>query len=654
MSERPPLPAEGELSTVLHALLASAPWGFAILDFELRFVFINDTLAAITELSGTDLTGRSLAEVAPELAKQWEPILRRVLDAGEPLLNREVSAEAPTPAGEPCHWLVSCSLARGPSGHALGVGIAVADISEQKRAENALRFVQNYAPCLLWYSVVEESTETASGYRWIVHAFEDEAAQRFLPLDIPPERRYRDAWHFSRPPEDRQRATETYVAALKAGREHYAQEFRCLRQDGELRWIHEQVHVEPLDAGRWHFVGVCTDITEQKRLEEELRRKADDLVRADQSKDEVLARLAHELRNPLAPILNAVGVLKRVGSEEPLSIRAWEIIERQVRHQARLIDDLLDISRITRGKITLRPERLDLVRLVRDTTEDRRSLLEAEDRDLVLQLPGDPLWVEGDPTRLAQVVGNLLDNAAKFTNPGGCITVSVAQSGDEARTAEIRVRDSGIGIEPEILPHVFDTFAQADRTLERSSGGLGLGLALVKGLVALHGGEAQAESDGIGCGAEFTVRLPAIAAPDAGGPAPVHRRSAGPLRVLIVEDHRDAAESLRDLLELSGCTVQVAYSGRRGVETARQFRPDVVLCDLGLPELNGYEVAAALRADPTTATARLIALSGYGREEDQLRCRQAGFDLHLTKPVDFAELERLLEPEPGGSLTGRL
>jgi signal transduction histidine kinase/ActR/RegA family two-component response regulator len=527
------------------------------------------------------------------------------------------------------------------------VGIAVADITQQKRAENALRFVQSSAPCLLWHAVVEEDATRPVGYRWTVHVFDEEAGERFLPLEIAPGKSYRDAWDFSRPAEDRQAGRQTYVAALKSGQPRYQQEFRSRRRDGEMRWIHEQVHIEPLDAGRWHFVGVCTDITEQKRLEDELRRKADELIRADQSKDEFLAMLAHELRNPLAPILNAVGVLKRLGSDEPISRRAWEIIERQVRHQARLIDDLLDISRITRGKISLRPERLDLVRLVRDTAEDRRTLLEADGRALALQLPDTPVWVEGDPTRLSQVVGNLLDNAAKFTDPGGHIAVTVAA---EVEFAVIRVRDTGIGIDPEILPHVFDTFSQADRTLERSSGGLGLGLALVKGLVALHGGEAVAASEGVGRGCEFTVRLPLVASPEALGRAADPCRGAGPARVLVVEDHRDAAETLRELLELSGCTVEVAYTGRRGVEAARRFRPDVVLCDLGLPEMNGYEVAAALRADPTTAAARLIALSGYGREEDVLRCRQAGFDLHLTKPVEFAALERLLEaPPPSGA-----
>jgi signal transduction histidine kinase/ActR/RegA family two-component response regulator len=441
-------------------------------------------------------------------------------------------------------------------------------------------------------------------------------------------------------------------------------------------------------------------VSERKRLEEALRQRAEALARADRAKDQFLAMLAHELRNPLAPILHAIELLEQLGAPEPPLIRAREIIHRQVSHQAHLLDDLLNVSRIARGKIVLRCERLDLVPLIRSTVEDHRSLLEAAGLTLVLQLPESAVWVEGDPIRLAQVVGNLLQNAAKFTDPGGQVTVSLSLAGDgKDRTTETRrhgginlspqppprsgegepgsdagpgedrhpsplrggaggevnppriallfVRDTGIGIEPEMLSQVFDLFAQADRTLDRSRGGLGLGLALVKGLVELHGGDVRAESEGLGRGATFTVRLPIRPAPPATARiAAPSNLSGGPIRILIVEDNRDTAETLRDLLELSGCTVAVAYSGAEGVEAARQLRPEVVLCDLGLPGMDGYQVAAALRQDPDLAGARLIAISGYGQEEDQLRAREAGFDLHLTKPVEFAELRRLLEVAP--------
>ena len=393
---------------------------------------------------------------------------------------------------------------------------------------------------------------------------------------------------------------------------------------------------------------------------------------AGRQKDEFLAMLAHELRNPLGPIRNAVQLLKQLGPAEPRFIRAREIIERQIKQQARLLDDLLDVSRITQGKINLRPVRLDLVPLVRDTAEDARSGIESAGLTLELTLPEAPQWVDGDPTRLAQIVTNLLNNAAKFTDPGGTVGIQVFRSGTRAagdgvqvptKTASpltwpvlntripehlntqvaIVVRDTGIGIEPEMLPRVFEAFAQADRSLDRSRGGLGLGLALVKRLVELHGGQVWAESQGVGQGAAFILTFPtAVAAQEPRVPSRP-AMSTGPIRVLIVEDNRDSAESLRDLLELSGCAVALAHSGSEALGAARQFRPEVILCDLGLPGMNGYQVAAQIREDPSLNNTQLIAVSGYGQEEDQQRSREAGFDRHLTKPVEFDELQRLLE-----------
>jgi signal transduction histidine kinase len=281
-------------------------------------------------------------------------------------------------------------------------------------------------------------------------------------------------------------------------------------------------------------VALAQEAQERQKLEEALQQRAEELGQADRAKDQFLAMLAHELRNPLAPIRNAIELLKlqQGAAPEPHLIRAREIIERQVGHQARLIDDLLDVSRISRGKIRLSQEQIDLVRLVRDTGEDCRSVLEAAGLRLFLQLPEEPVWVEGDPTRLAQVVGNLLQNAAKFTDPGGRVTLQVVAE-PEGQRATITVCDTGIGIEAAVLPHIFETFAQANRSLDRSRGGLGLGLALVKGLVELHGGAVQAESAGAGCGAVFTLRLPLYSGTGAPASPPPAAVTMGPLRILI-------------------------------------------------------------------------------------------------------------------------
>jgi PAS domain S-box-containing protein len=362
---------------------------------------------------------------------------------------------------------------------------------------------------------------------------------------------------------------------------------------------------------------------------------------ADRRKDEFLAMLSHELRNPLAPIRNAVAVLRLRGADAETVAWAREIVERQSAHLARLVDDLLDASRLTRRKVRLRQERLDLGALVRTTCDDHRGDLEAAGLALEVEAPAGPVWVSGDRTRLAQVLGNLLANAAKFTDRGGRATVRLAAAGDRAAVA---VSDTGVGVDPAMLPRLFEAFSQADRSLERSQGGLGLGLALVKGLVELHGGGVRADSAGPGRGATFTFWLPLDAEPPAAPTPRPDGEAAAPARrrVLIVEDNVDAADSLRMLLEMAGHEVAVAYTGVAGLEAARARRPDVVLCDLGLPGLTGYEVARALRQGVETAGVRLIAVSGYGRDEDQRRARESGFDEVLVKPVSPAVLERLL------------
>lgn len=426
-------------------------------------------------------------------------------------------------------------------------------------------------------------------------------------------------------------------------------ERRGLRKDGTELPV--EISLSPLETEEGILViSAIRDVTERKQLEGALRQRAEELAEADRRKDQFLAMLAHELRNPLGAIVNALHILRMRHTDDPAQQRARNVLERQVQHQARIVDDLLDVSRITRGKIELRRERLDLARLIRETAEDHRNAMEAAGLTLTLALPKGPIWVMGDPDRLAQILSNLLNNANKFTDPGGRVAVQMSPDPDGPLMA-ITVLDTGIGISPEMLPHLFETFMQADRSLDRSQGGLGLGLALVKGLVELHGGTVRADSEGPGHGSEFTFRLPLVCEPVGPREAPAPAISAEEhLRILVVEDNRDAAETLRDILEMFGHEVEVAYSGPAGVEAARQFRPEVVLCDLGLPGMDGYAVATELRRDPSTASAGIIAISGYGQEEDRRRSQEAGFDLHLTKPVDPAELQRLLVDTPANKL----
>ena len=358
-------------------------------------------------------------------------------------------------------------------------------------------------------------------------------------------------------------------------------------------------------------------------------------------KTQFLAMLAHELRNPLAPIRTATEILGLVEPAGDALVQARDIISRQAAHLSHLVDDLLDVSRLARGKILLRKQPVDLVRLVRDTTGDYHDLLSERSLRLTVDLPDRPVPVLGDATRLSQIIGNLLHNASKFTDPGGQVGVELRASGNSAVLA---VRDSGIGMEPEMLSRVFDAFTQVDGSLDRARGGLGLGLALVRGLIELHDGEVRAESAGLGLGTRMVIRLPLIGA-EAVPADPPATAIASPLanRVLVIEDNADAAESMRILLAMTGHEVQIAHAGLAGLEAARWFHPQIVVCDIGLPGgMDGYDVARAMRRDRTLASIRLIALSGYGQEEDRRRSRQAGFDDHLIKPVEFAELRRLL------------
>jgi PAS domain S-box-containing protein len=380
------------------------------------------------------------------------------------------------------------------------------------------------------------------------------------------------------------------------------------------------------------FAVLFVDVTARKRSEERL-------AEADRRKSEFIALLSHELRNPLAPIRSALFLLDHADCDPERAGRARAVIERQVDHLARLVDDLLDVTRIGSGKIELRRTRVDLGALARRVCEDHRPLFERGGVALRCEVAHAPVWVDADTTRLAQVIGNLVQNSAKFTHRGGTTWVAVA--GREGH-AELRVRDDGIGMEPGLLARLFEPFTQGDRTLARTSGGLGLGLALVKGLVDLHGGTVRAQSAGPGRGAQIVVELP-LANPGVAPEAPSAEAAVAGLEIVVIEDNADAGETLVEVLRIEGHRAQLALDGRSGIALVRRVRPDVVLCDLGLPDLDGYEVARTLRAEPALARTMLFALSGYAQPEDRDRAAEAGFDAHLAKPAPVEELRRILE-----------
>ena len=391
---------------------------------------------------------------------------------------------------------------------------------------------------------------------------------------------------------------------------------------------------------RRHQYDIRDALVERKRAAEELARQASKLREADHRKDEFLATLAHELRNPLAPVRTGLEVLKRAPSS-PAASRAREMMGRQVRHMVRLIDDLLDISRITLGKVTLKRERLALRTVIEAAIETSRPSIDAGHHTLQVSIPAEPIWVDADSTRLAQVLDNLLNNAAKYTPVGGDIDVTAGLEGD---TAFVRVKDNGIGIAPESISEAFELFSQLNRRQERHQGGLGIGLALVKKLMDMHGGSITAESEGTGRGSVFTIRLPALsaAANAAAAVGAKEHLAAEPRRILVVDDNVDAAESLADLLESMGQQTRTAHSGPAALQAALDFRPDLVLLDIGLPGLSGYEVARRFRADETLATVTLVAVTGWGTEEDQRKATEAGFDIHLTKPIEMTDIDRVL------------
>jgi PAS domain S-box-containing protein len=449
-----------------------------------------------------------------------------------------------------------------------------------------------------------------------------EAVGRSITLIIPPERQ-----------------DEERTILDRIGRGERIQHFETVRVAKDGRRIDISLTVSPLLDDEDHVIGaskVARDITEKKRVEAALRE-------ADRRKDEFLATLAHELRNPLAPLRNGLQILRLAQGDAGTVAQVRDMMDRQLAHMVRLIDDLLDIARIGQNKIELRRARVPLAAIINSAVETARPSIEAQGHELTVSLGDEPLFVDADLTRLAQVFANLLTNSAKFTPPSGRIRITADRQSDDI---VVTVRDTGIGIPREALPRIFDMFAQVDGSIERSTGGLGIGLALVKGLTEMHGGVVTAKSDGPGKGSAFTVRLPALLpgtlAASARAAEEIERAAGSGRRILVVDDNRDAAISLARLLQLLGHDVHTAHDGTQAFDSANEFRPDVILMDVGMPGESGYGATRRIREQPWGRRTQIIALTGWGQADDRMRSREAGCNGHLVKPVSVSELEKML------------
>jgi PAS domain S-box-containing protein len=511
-------------------------------------------------------------------------------------------------------WIEAWSLpSRQPDGSVLWHGYTT-DVTERMRAQEALReterryyrFFQN----LLELVGIHEAVRAPGGeiVDWVVRDVNEPGAALLGKA-----REHVIGRRFSELMPDIGRVVTTRWPDVLATGRAIQYEFVLFER---VLWI----SVARMDVDT--VAAVADDITERKRAEEALRE-------ADRRKSEFLAILSHELRNPLAPIRTAIHLLEQAGPGSDQAKRAQAVIRRQTEHLARLVDDLLDVTRFSRGKIELQRARIDLGDVVQRTCDDLHVLFEARGIALRIDMPTEPVWVDADATRMVQVVGNVLQNAAKFSREGGSVALGLSVGGGRA---ELRVRDDGIGVPPDLMARLFEPFVQADSSLARTRGGLGLGLALVKGLVELHGGSVSAHSEGIDRGTEVVLRLPLAAAP--GRPRPeATPRPARPAVVLVIEDNVDAATTLAEVLESMGHHVHVATDGRTGLARARELRPEIILCDIGLPDVDGYEIARQLRRDAAFRSTRLVAVSGYAQPDDRRRALDAGFDAHVAKPA---------------------
>jgi PAS domain S-box-containing protein len=611
----------------LRVTLASINDAVISTDADGRVTFMNGVAEALTGWSQAEAQGRPLPEVFPAVNDRTRQpaadLAARALEegatvaAGPALLPARGGPERPIEA--------SAAPMRDESGACVGTVLVFRDVSERKRAEEArarlAAIVESSEDAIVSKTLDGVIQSWNAGAQRLFGYTSAEAVGKSITLIIPPER-----------------LDEERIILERLCRGERIEHFETVRVTRDGRRLDISLSISPVRDDEGRIIGaskIARDISERKRAEQALRD-------ADRRKDEFLALLAHELRNPLAPLRNGLQVMRLAADDPSAAAQARTMMERQLGHMVRLIDDLLDVSRISRSKMELRRCRVLLADVLSSAVETARPAIEAAGHQLTLALPPEPVALDADLTRLAQVFGNLLSNSAKYTPHGGHIRLAAVRRGSDV---VVSVRDTGIGIPPESLASIFDMFSQVDRSLERSTGGLGIGLALVKGLVEMHDGSVTAESAGVGKGSTFTVRLPVLeAGPERGGEnaIPVIAPAGTARRILVVDDSRDAALSMAMMLRLGGDEVHTAHDGLEAVQAAEAFRPQVILMDVGMPRLNGYEATRRIREQPWGRSIIILALTGWGQEGDRQQSQEAGCDGHLVKPVSLPDLQSYL------------
>jgi PAS domain S-box-containing protein len=597
--------------------------------------------AAAEQLFGytsAEVVGKHISLVIPPERIAEEDQIIASLKAGKRIEHYET--ERVRKDGERIFVSLTISPIRDESGRVIGASKIARDITDRKLAESERQKL---------VTLVENSPDfigicDVNG----IPLFVNRAGLAMVGLESIEEARHTPVKEFFFPEDQDKILNEFFPKVLKEGHGEIEIRFRHFKT-GAARWMAYKV-VALMDDNNQPtgFATVSQDVSERKQLADDLQRLAADLSQADRRKNEFLATLAHELRNPLAPMSNMLQVVKRADGDSEILHRAHETLERQLGQMVRLVDDLLDLNRITHDRLELRKSEVELSSVIQQAVEVARPLLDAAGHKLTIELPAEPIYLNADRARLAQVFGNLLNNSCKYTRPEGFVSVTAERLDGEVL---VKVKDNGAGIPPEKLDSIFDMFMQVDRSSERSQGGLGIGLTLVKRLTEMHGGSIEAKSEGEGRGSEFIVRLPVLIQPKAAAqPAPENLEAAPGRRILIVDDNRDSADSLAMLLEITGNQTYLAHDGEEAIEAIEQYRPEVVLLDIGLPKLTGHEVCRWVRGKSWGKDIVVIALTGWGQEDDRRKSEEAGFNGHLVKPVDYDKLLELLSTLTGSEM----